>query len=162
LALERQISATPPVIIGGVVIIPLGLLLGDNTPPELMDRRITEAIAMQAILQAEAGLGYHPRDVHQENLGYDIESLDPRSGRLRFIEAKGRRAGAETVTVTRNEILTGINSPEQYILALVEVENGQAKAPRYVRQPFGREPDFGVTSVNYNFRELWERSTLPD
>jgi hypothetical protein len=25
---------------------------------------------------------------------------------------------------------------------------------RYLRQPFQREPDFGVTSVNYDFSEL--------
>jgi hypothetical protein len=37
---------------------------------------------------------------------------------------EGQSAGAETVTVTRNEILTGYSSPEQYILAIVEVENG--------------------------------------
>lgn len=158
LALERQISATPPIIIGGAVIIPLGLLLGDKTPPELMDRRITEAIAMQTVLQTEAGLGYHPRDIHKENLGYDIESLDPRSGRLRFIEVKGRRSQADTVTVTRNEILTAINTSEQYILAIVEVENGQARDPRYLRKPFSREPDFGVTSVNYDLTELLTRS----
>lgn len=42
------------------------------------------------------------------------------------IEVRGRRAGADAVTVTRDEILTGINSPEQYILALVEVEDGQS------------------------------------
>jgi hypothetical protein len=58
------------------------------------------------------------------------------------------------VTVTRNEILTGYNSPDQYILAIVEVENGQARRLRYVRQPFGKEPDFGVTSVNYHIADL--------
>ncbi|MBK8128939.1 MAG: DUF3883 domain-containing protein [bacterium] len=71
-----------------------------------------------------------------QNLGYDIESFDPQTGRLRFIEVKGRKAGAKTVTITKNEILTGINSADQFILALVEVENGQAKPPRYVRHPF--------------------------
>jgi hypothetical protein len=76
------------------------------------------------------------------------------SGCLRFIEVKGRRAGADTVTITKNEILTGINSGEQFILALVEVEDGQAKTPRYVKRPFHKEPDFGVTSVNYNLSEL--------
>ena len=46
---------------------------------------------------------------------------------MTIVEAKGRcRAGADTVTVTRNEILTAINSPEQYILAFVEVEDGQS------------------------------------
>ena len=32
---------------------------------------------------------------------------------------------------------------------------------RYVRRPFTREPDFGVTSTNYNLRELLERSEEP-
>ena len=161
LALERQISATPPVVIGGALVVPVGLLLGERTPPELVDTRITEAIAMHVVMQAETRLNNHPRDVSKENLGYDVESLDPRTGRLRFIEVKGRRAGAETVTVTRNEILTGINSPHQFVLAVVEVQDGQAREPQYVRKPFGKEPDFGVTSVNYELKELLSRAEAP-
>ena len=65
------------------------------------------------------------------------------------------------MTVTRNEILTAINAPEQYILVLVEGENGQGRPPRYVRQPFSKEPDFGVTSVNYDLGELLARSETP-
>jgi hypothetical protein len=30
-----------------------------------------------------------------------------------------------------------------------------------VRRPFQREPDFGVTSVNYNFTELIARAEQP-
>ena len=161
LALQRQISATPPVVIGGAIVIPAGLLLGERTPPDLMERKITEAIAMQAVMEAETALGNHPHDVSQQNLGYDIESLDPRTGRLRFIEVKGRRAGAETVTVTRNEILTAINAPKQYILAVVQVDGGQPRHSRYVRKPFGKEPDFGVTSVNYKLDDLLARSYAP-
>jgi superfamily II DNA or RNA helicase len=160
LALERQISASPPVVIGGAIIIPIGILSPSKDAP-LLDTRITEAIAMQAVMKAETALGNHPRDVSKDNLGYDVESLNPRAGRLRFIEVKGRRAGADTVTVTRNEILTGVNSPEQYILALVEVEGGQARQPRYVRKPFSKEPDFGVTSVNYDLSELLARGEAP-
>ncbi len=161
LALERQISATPPVVIGGALVIPLGLLLGEATPPDLRERRITEAIAMQAVMQAETTLGNDPRDVSDENRGYDIESFDPRSGRLRFIEVKGRRAGAETVTVTHNEIICGLNSPEQFILVIVEVENDQGRPPRYIRQPFDREPDSAVASVNYKLSDLLARSEEP-
>ena len=161
LNLAKQISATPPVVIGGTVVIPIGALLGKRTPPELADRRITEAIAMQAVMATETTLGNHPRDVSEHNLGYDIESFDPKSGRLCFIEVKGRRAGAETVTVTRNEILTGINSAEQYILAVVEVKDGQAQEPCYLHRPFGKEPDFGVTSVNYAWKELLSWSAMP-
>ena len=148
-------------VIGGAIVVPLGLLLGEATPPELLDRRITEAIAMQAVLQAERDLGYYPRDVSRENPGYDIESHDPRTGHLRFIEVKGRRAGAETVTITHNEIIRGLNAPEQFILALVEIQDGQAQPPRYVRQPFDQQPDSGAASVNYKLPELLARSEPP-
>ena len=62
----------------------------------------------------------------------------PGTGELRFIEVKGRVAGAETVTVTRNEILTALNKPDDFILAVVEVDGDQPATPRYVRRPFTR------------------------
>jgi len=161
LALERQIAATPPVMIGAALVIPAGLVHGDRTPAEITDTRITEAIAMQAVMQAEAEMGNQPRDVSQHNLGYDVESLDPHTGRLRFIEVKGRRAGAQTVTLTRNEILTAINSSEAWILAIAEVAEGSASRLRYIRDYPFTEPGFGVTSVNYNMEELLVSSEEP-
>jgi hypothetical protein len=110
---------------------------------------------MEAVMKVEQKLGYEPKDVSSENLGYDIESTIPGTGKLRFIEVKGRAAGASSVTVTKNEILTALNKPEDFILALVEVD-GEQTVPHYIRQPFGREPDFGVTSVNYQISELLE------
>lgn len=65
------------------------------------------------------------------------------------------------MTISKNEILTALNQPEQFILGIVRVANGQAKEIAYVREPFGREPDFGVTSVNYNLSELWARGIPP-
>ncbi len=116
---------------------------------------------MRAVMGAEIALGYDPVDVSRDNVGYDILSRDLIDGKQRFIEVKGRRAGADTVTLTRNEILTAINSPEQFILAIVEVEDGQGGEPRYIRKyPFST-PDFGVASVNYNIRELLSMSEEP-
>jgi hypothetical protein len=108
---------------------------------------------MKAVMEAEVALGYLPEDVSGESRGYDIESKVPGAGRLRFIEVKGRAAGAETVTITKNEILTGLNKPEDFILAVVEV-NGETTKPWYIERPFGKEPDFGVESVNYALRDL--------
>ena len=161
---ERQLSAAPPVVVGGALVIPAGLLYslsGQDAPAELLDRRITEALAMQAVMEAEIALGNHPRDVSRENLGYDIESLDPRSGRHRFIEVKGRKAGADKVTVTRNEILTGFNSADQYILVIVEIADGKAQPPRYVRNCFDQEPGFAVTSVDFSLKDLLAVSNPP-
>jgi hypothetical protein len=67
---------------------------------------------------------------------------------------KGRVSGAATITVTKNEILTSLNKPDDYILAIVEFLNEQQHRLYYVRKPFQREPDFAVTSVNYNLAEL--------
>ena len=47
-----------------------------------------------------------------------------------------------------------------FILALAEVDGDQA-TPRYVRRPFQREPDFGVTSVNYDLGDLLARAQEP-
>jgi uncharacterized OB-fold protein len=77
------------------------------------------------------------------------------------LEVKGRVTGASTITVTRNEILYSLNKPEDFILAIVEFLDGDSHRVHYIREPFKREPDFGVTSVNYDFQELLDRAIAP-
>src|SRR5690606_25320881 len=108
-----------------------------------------ERLAMEAVMAAERRLGFEPVDVGAEKRGWDIESRDPKTGKIRFIEVKGRISGADTITVTRNEIIAGLNRPDSFILAIVVV-NGTAAEPRYVRRPFNKEPDFGATGVIYS------------
>jgi hypothetical protein len=112
-------------------------------------------------MEIERALGFEPVDRERDKVGYDVESRVPGTGRLRFIEVKGRAAGAETVTVTKNEILTSLNKPEDFILAIVELHDDGTHRTRYLRQPFQREPDFGVTSVNYDLGELLARAEAP-
>jgi hypothetical protein len=112
-------------------------------------------------MEVERGLGFEPTDREFEKLGYDVESRVPGTGRLRLLEVKGRVSGADTVTVTKNEILTSLNKPDDFILALVEFLDGETHRVHYLRRPFQREPDFGVTSVNYNFAELLVRAGEP-
>jgi hypothetical protein len=163
---ERNLSPLPPVIVGGALIIPGGLLAqlrGTVTEPALFARETArvEAMAMNAVMQAEKILGFSPRDVSAQKCGYDIESSITGEGRLRFIEVKGRAKGAVSVTVTKNEILTALNKPEDFILAVVEVDGETATTPRYIRTPFRKEPDFGVTSVNYSLSELLSSAEDP-
>jgi hypothetical protein len=47
---------------------------------------------MEEVMRAERALGKAPRDVSALNQGWDVESLDPRTGSFRFIEVKGRVA----------------------------------------------------------------------
>ncbi|WP_428940953.1 helicase-related protein [Fontivita pretiosa] len=164
---ERRLSPLPPVVVGGALVVPIGLmqrLKGEIRDEPAMFARQTqhvERLAMEAVLATERRLGREPRDVSGENLGYDVESKIPGAGRLFFIEVKGRAAGATTVTITRNEVLTALNKPDEFILALVEVDGDNAKEPVYVRRPFQKEPDFGVTSVNYELKELLRRGEAP-
>ena len=111
-------------------------------------------------MSAEQGFGFKPRDVSSYKVGYDVESTIPGTGKLRLIEVKGRVRGAATITVTKNEILTALNKPDDYILAIVIVDGGKT-TPHYVRRPFRREPDFAVTSVNYDLAELLSESSEP-
>ena len=71
-------------------------------------------------METERALGFEPTDRETEHLGYDIESRVPGTGKLRFIEVKGRVHDADTITVTRNEILYSLNKPDDYRLAIVE------------------------------------------
>ncbi len=112
-------------------------------------------------MDMERGLGFEPTDRELDKLGYDIESRVPGTGKLRFIEVKGRVAGADTITVTKNEILYSLNKPDDFILAMVELGPNASHDTRYLRRPFQREPDFGVTSVNYDFAELLARAAVP-
>ena len=166
LDMEAQVSALPPVALGGLVVVPAGLLaqMTGHSLPELSqpaDTQVVAACARAIVMDVERRLGCEPVDREYEKLGYDIESHDPRTGRLRFLEVKGRVSGAATITVTKNEILYSLNKPEDFILAIVEFLPDDAHRVHYVRHPFQREPDFGVTSVNYDFAELLARAERP-
>ena len=166
LKLEAQISPLPPVVLGGLLVVPRGLL-DEFAGREACDTKWvadTQAAAARArhiIMKVERDLGYEPTDRESEKLGYDIDSRVPETGKLRFIEVKGRVSGASTITVTRNEILYSLNKPEDFILGIVEFLEDGAHRVHYVREPFKREPDFGVTSVNYDFAELLVKAEAP-
>lgn len=159
----RHLSTRPPVVTGGAIVVPLGVLHapGDEPDqdghPDAHTREHIERLAVDAVLETERRLGYEPREMEPNHPGYDVESKDPKTGRLRFIEVKGKGGGSSVATVSKTQILTALNKPEDFILAIVEVNDGQAGEPRYLRRPFQAEPDFGVTSVNYDLEELTVR-----
>jgi len=166
LKLESQISALPPVVLGGLLVVPRGLIsrmTGKALPEssEPVDTQASAARARDIIMEIERNLGFEPIDREFEKLGYDIESRIPGTGKLRFIEVKGRVSGATTITVTKNEVLYSLNKPDDFILAIVEFMPDDSHQVHYLRQPFQREPDFGVTSVNYSFAELLTRAEVP-
>ena len=160
---EDQVSALPPAVLGGAVIVPAGLIarMKGMALQQAVDTQKSAIRARAIVMETERRLGFAPVDRELERLGYDIESRDPDTGRLRFIEVKGRLAGADTITVTKNEILTALNKPDQFILAIVELCDDGSHRVHYVRRPFEKEPDWAVTSVNYRMNELLARAEEP-
>ena len=161
---DAQISPRPPVVLGGLLVVPRGLLdamTGRPAPTAPVDTQASAARARAIVMATEHRLGFEPTDREFDKLGYDIESRVPATGALRFLEVKGRRSDAETITVTRNEILYSLNKPDDFILAIVEFRDDDTHDVHYVRRPFRREPDFKAASVNYTLQELLASAEEP-
>ncbi|WP_045216067.1 helicase-related protein [Desulfonatronovibrio magnus] len=157
---RRKVISSPPVVLGGALIVPAGLLAlrkGEQASTFSQDpvrRSRIEQLAMQAVFEAEHARGYTTRDVSMDKCGWDISSYK-QGAPDRHIEVKGRAKGQTTITVTRNEIMYALNQQDKFILAIVFVdEDDQVEGPYYVQNPFSVEPDWGVASVNYDVREL--------
>jgi SNF2 family DNA or RNA helicase len=157
---ERHITPLPPNVIGGAIIIPEKLLLelSESSSAKWVfsqaDRERIDRLAVAAVVAKEKELGRIPVVMPANNPGYDIESTDPETGILYFIEVKGKAEGASTVTVSKTQILTALNKPDEFILAIVEVNSDSTQPPHYIVKPFRKEPDFAVTSVNFSLSEL--------
>jgi superfamily II DNA/RNA helicase len=168
LAMRSVYSATP-VVVGGALVIPAGLLAQRKGAPgwtaDADARARVEWVAMKAVMDAERALGHEVIDVSAQKCGWDVTSL-PKAvdGKLppsRHIEVKGRAKGNSTVTVTRNEILFGLNQQDKFILAIVLVDGETHEEPYYVRKPFTQEPDWAVTSINLDLAQLLAMAESP-
>ena len=172
-AMRHVVNGTP-VVLGGALVVPAGLLRklrGDEpvdpvAPTFAADaaaRKRIERLAMKAVRRAEEARGCRVVDVSAAKCGWDLTSyppaIDGKQPDPRHIEVKGRVKGASTVTVTRNEILYAFNQGDKFVLAIVLVgEDDAVEGPHYLRNPFDREPDWGVASINYNLGDLLARA----
>ena len=120
---------------------------------------------MQAVMNAERTLGHEVIDVSAQKCGWDVTSIpkghDGRLAPSRHIEVKGRAKGQTTITVTRNEILYGLNQQDKFILAIVLVDGDKHEGPYYITKPFTQEPEWAVTSINMDLSELLKRAEAP-
>ena len=165
----RQVQNGTPLILGGALVVPAGLLRklrGEGpgaTATDALARQKIERLAMEAVMVTERAKGHHVVDVSAQKCGWDVSSYPPPVNGVQpspqHIEVKGRAAGADTVTVTRNEIIYAVNQADKFILAIVFIRpDDSADGPHYLANPFQREPDWGAASVNYNISELLGRT----
>jgi hypothetical protein len=152
------------------LVIPAGLLAQRRGEPgwsaDADARCRIERIAMEAVMAAEQALGHQAFDVSAEKCGWDVTSIpSPVDGKLpptRHIEVKGRAKGSTTITVTRNEVLYGLNQADKFILAGVLVDGDRQEGLFYVRRPFTHAPDWAVSSINLDLEQLLARAGPPE
>jgi hypothetical protein len=167
----KNVVSSTPVVIGGALVIPQGLLAqrkGETTfCADAEARSRIERVAMNAVMVVERAFGHTVKDVSGEKCGWDITARPPTNpdGSIkpdRHIEVKGRAKGQSTITVSRNEIIYALNQTDKFLLAIVIVDGDSHEGPYYVRNPFQTEPDFGVASINYSLDELLSKALNPD
>ncbi|CZF77167.1 RNA polymerase-associated protein RapA [Grimontia celer] len=169
-ALKNVVSSTP-VVMGGALVIPQGLLAYRKGETQFSvdaeARSRVERIAMNAVMDVERSFGFEVKDVGAEKCGWDVTSRPPinADGSIctdRHIEVKGRAKGQSTITVSRNEIIYGLNQADKFILAIVIVDGDDFEGPFYIKTPFTVEPDFGVASINYDLSDLLSKAVSPE
>jgi len=102
LARQRSLTLQNVERISSVLVLPHP----DSSKPEIQNlkpNKAVEEIAMRIAMEFERNAGRVVTDVHEQDLGYDLTSLDTRSGELRLIEVKGLSAGEGTILLTPNE-----------------------------------------------------------
>ena len=172
----RHVTSATPVVLSGALVVPAGLLQKLRGEPASLTsasgsafssdpaaRSRIELLAMNAVRQAEESRGCRVVDVSAQKCGWDITSYPPATNGkqpdARHIEVKGRVKSANTVTVTRNEMLYALNQAGKFVLAIVLVgDNDTVEGPHYLRNVFTSEPGWGVSSSNFDLSELLTRA----
>ncbi len=152
--LERQRALTLQSVerITSVIILPHP----ERNEPGIANLRPdpeTEAIAMRVVMDYERQKGRHVQDVHEQNLGYDITSLDTHSGEL-LIEVKGIAGSTGTVCLTPNEKRVAEDRADCYWLYVVT--NCKSDSP-LLREPIfqpARMPGHEVKKVDHYYLTL--------
>jgi hypothetical protein len=102
---ERRLSPLPPVVVGGELVVPGGLLarlLGKQPAhPDAVARktRRVELAAMESVMAAERGLGYERLDVSAAKIGYDESCIPTAQSVLAALQPRRRCRSAARFAV---------------------------------------------------------------
>ena len=91
--------------------------------------------AMRVVMEYEEGRGRRVRDVHRDNLGYDLTSLDPNSGELRLIEVKGLGEAKGAILLSPNERRVAEDRRDCYWLYVVTNCNTEPELQEPIKDP---------------------------
>jgi Domain of unknown function (DUF3883) len=118
------------------------------------ERDKIDRIAIETVIKIETLFGYEIELMAHNNPGFDIQSKHPKTNNLRLIEVKGKNAKSNVVTLSRSQIVFGLQNPHVFILAIVQIAKGIPVSTYYLKKPFLTEPDPLAESVNYNLDDL--------
>ncbi|NLI69741.1 MAG: DUF3883 domain-containing protein [Firmicutes bacterium] len=152
LAQQRSLTLQAVERIASVLVLPHP----EREAPDVRGMRPdpeTEMIAMRVVMEYERNLGRRVSDVHEDNLGYDITSLDPDSGELRLIEIKGLAASTGTILLTPNERRVAEDRRDCYWLYIVTNCAAQPVMQEPIKDP-ARFPWHEVTKVQHYWLEV--------
>ncbi len=164
---EMDLANLPPNVVGGAVVIPQGFLdrlSGKAQQNQSIDTDEIDRRAVTAVMEAEKSIGRVPTEMEHANPGYDIQSEDPESGNIYFLEVKGRLEGSDTVTVKVRQIRQAKNNPETFRLVVAIVPEDRASPPcvHYVVRPFDDfEPHFAAVSETLSLQTLLKSAEEP-
>ena len=108
----------------------------------------TEMTSMRVVMEYEAAQERQVTDVHEKNLGYDVTSLDVKSGQLRLIEVKGLAAASGTILLTPNERRVAEDRRDCYWLYVVTSCAAQPELQEPIPDP-ARFPWHEVSKVQH-------------
>ena len=152
--LERQGAVT----LQGVERLASALVLPHPDGDVLDLRRLrphpeTEMTAMRVAMEYEAAQGRQVYDVHEENLGYDVTSLDLQTGELRLIEVKGLAAPSGSILLTPNERRVAEDRRDCYWLYVVTNCANSPELQEPISDP-ARFPWHEVTKVQHYWMDV--------
>jgi len=139
---EADLHNNPPTIVGAALIVPQGLVDQlDGTPPApdaVADKMETDRRAVAAVLAAERTLGRNPEEQVHNNPGFDILSIDPKTGIHYFIEVKGHLPQTTEISVSAQQVQKAKANPDRWRLAVASVPTDPDEEPavHYLLEPF--------------------------
>lgn len=119
-----------------IISISSGAVVGNTTKKYIHKDNTSVSkwrTAEQQCVDVEKGFNNDARDVSKQNLGYDIESIEP-NGKKRFIEVKSLKNTGDSFTMTNNEYTAAHQYGDDYYLCLVVQTDSQLKLI-YIKNP---------------------------
>ena len=156
---EAQLTSTAPVLVAMALVVPAGLLQrlvnGDANSDAGHSETLFVALspAEERVVELERAAGNVVDPERDDGRGGTIRSTTP-AGALRLIAVVERPQAGDDVRITRTRLLTALNAPDLFWLALVD-STGPAAGVRFVPSPFEATnlPPLAQTSITLS----WER-----